>query len=75
MTSNVVPLADRNAKDKTLPGPRESDDRPTHVSVSWKKVEVAAASIPPEHHRREPAGGDGHHRGGEAIEHAMVARR
>jgi hypothetical protein len=43
MTSHVVPLADRNAKDKTLPGAPESDDRPTHVSVSWKKVEVAEA--------------------------------
>jgi hypothetical protein len=30
-------------KDKTLPGPPVSDDRPTHVSVSWKKVEVAQA--------------------------------
>jgi len=24
-------------EDKTLPGAPESDDRPTHVSVSWKK--------------------------------------
>jgi hypothetical protein len=30
-------------EDKTLSGARESDDRPTHVSVSWKKVEVAEA--------------------------------
>ena len=36
---------------------------------------AAKRSIAPEHHRGEPAGEHRHHRGGQAVEEAVVARR
>jgi hypothetical protein len=34
---SAIKEAPDRIEDKTLPGAPESDDRPTHVSVSWKK--------------------------------------